>query len=103
MKKLISLLLTAVLIMGLLLISAAAADTPEATDVLVILAVQVVFMAFFAIYVTYRMMGKDYDAIVLSAGHCGFGLGATPTAVANMQVKTFTSMCFTATPQLPAT
>ena len=56
-----------------------------ATDVLVILAVQVVFMAFFAIYVTYRMMGKDYDAIVLSAGHCGFGLGATPTAVANMQ------------------
>ena len=42
-------------------------------------------MAFFAIYVTYRMMGKDYDAIVLSAGHCGFGLGATPTAVANMQ------------------
>jgi len=59
-----------------------------ATDVLVILAVQVVFMAFFAIYVTYRMMGKDYDAIVLSAGHCGFGLGATPTAVANMQAIT---------------
>ena len=45
-------------------------------------------MAFFAIYVTYRMMGKDYDAIVLSAGHCGFGLGATPTAVANMQAIT---------------
>ena len=59
-----------------------------ATDVLIILAVQVVFMAFFAIYVTYRMMGKDYDAIVLSAGHCGFGLGATPTAVANMQAIT---------------
>ena len=57
-------------------------------SVLVILAVQVVFMAFFAIYVTYRMMGKDYDAIVLSAGHCGFGLGATPTAVANMQAIT---------------
>ena len=30
-------------------------------------------------------MGRDYDAAVLSAGHCGFGLGATPTAVANMQ------------------
>ena len=59
-----------------------------AGDVLIILAVQVVFMAFFAIYVTYRMMGKDYDAIVLSAGHCGFGLGATPTAVANMQAIT---------------
>ena len=59
-----------------------------ATDVMVILAIQVAFMAFFAIYVTYRMMGKDYDAIVLSAGHCGFGLGATPTAVANMQAIT---------------
>ncbi|MCX2960502.1 sodium/glutamate symporter [Rodentibacter caecimuris] len=59
-----------------------------ATDVLVILAIQVAFMAFFAIYVTYRAMGKDYDAIVLSAGHCGFGLGATPTAVANMQAIT---------------
>ena len=33
-------------------------------------------------------MGSDYDAIVLSAGHCGFGLGATPTAVANMQAIT---------------
>ena len=59
-----------------------------AADVLIILAVQVAFMAFFAVYVTYRMMGKDYDAIVLSAGHCGFGLGATPTAVANMQAIT---------------
>ena len=43
-----------------------------ATDVLVILAVQVVFMAFFAIYVTYRMMGKDYDAIVLKCGSLWF-------------------------------
>ena len=56
-----------------------------AGDVLVILAVQVAFMAFYAVYVTYHFMGKDYDAVVLSAGHCGFGLGATPTAVANMQ------------------
>jgi ESS family glutamate:Na+ symporter len=31
-------------------------------------------------------MGKNYDAAVLAAGHCGFGMGATPTAVANMQV-----------------
>lgn len=59
-----------------------------ALPVMVILAVQVVLMAAFAIYVTYRMMGKDYDAVVLSAGHCGFGLGATPTAVANMQAIT---------------
>ena len=33
-------------------------------------------------------MGRDYDAAVLAAGHCGFGLGATPTAVANMQSVT---------------
>ncbi|WP_109083200.1 sodium/glutamate symporter [Aggregatibacter kilianii] len=59
-----------------------------ALPVMVILAVQVALMAAFAIYVTYRMMGSDYDAVVLSAGHCGFGLGATPTAVANMQAIT---------------
>ena len=59
-----------------------------ALPVMVILSVQVVLMAVFAIYVTYRMMGSDYDAVVLSAGHCGFGLGATPTAVANMQAIT---------------
>ncbi len=35
-----------------------------------------------------RMMGKNYDAAVLAAGHCGFGLGATPTAIANMQAIT---------------
>ena len=31
-------------------------------------------------------MGSDYDAAVLAAGTCGFGLGATPNAMANMQV-----------------
>ncbi len=30
-------------------------------------------------------MGKDYDAAVMAAGHCGFGMGATPNAMANMQ------------------
>ena len=29
-------------------------------------------------------MGKNYDAVVMCAGHCGFALGATPTAIANM-------------------
>ena len=51
----------------------------------VILAVQTVVMILYATYVTYVLMGRDYDASVLAAGHCGFGLGATPTAVANMQ------------------
>jgi ESS family glutamate:Na+ symporter len=35
-----------------------------------------------------RIMGRNYDAAVLAAGHCGFGLGATPTAIANMQAIT---------------
>ncbi|XNM72035.1 sodium/glutamate symporter [Escherichia coli] len=47
-----------------------------------------IFMALYAIFVTWRMMGKNYDAAVLAAGHCGFGLGATPTAIANMQAIT---------------
>lgn len=59
-----------------------------ATQILVVLILQTVLMICFAIFVTYRLMGRDYDAIVLSAGHCGFGLGATPTAVANMQAIT---------------
>ena len=37
---------------------------------------------------TFSIMGKNYDAAVLAAGHCGFGMGATPTAVANMQAIT---------------
>ena len=59
-----------------------------ALPMLIILAVQTAIMALYAYFVTYRFMGKDYDAAVLSTGHCGFGLGATPTAVANMQSVT---------------
>ncbi len=59
-----------------------------ALPVLFILALQVILMVTYAVFITYRAMGRDYDAVVLSAGHCGFGLGATPTAVANMQAIT---------------
>lgn len=59
-----------------------------AAPILIIIAIQTVVMALFAIYVTFRIMGRNYDAIVMSAGHCGFGLGATPTAIANMQAVT---------------
>lgn len=59
-----------------------------AAPILIIIAIQTVVMALFAIYVTFRVMGSNYDAIVMSAGHCGFGLGATPTAIANMQAIT---------------
>lgn len=51
---------------------------------LIILSVQSVILALFAYTVTFRIMGKTYDAAVMASGHCGFGLGATPTAVMNM-------------------
>ncbi len=56
-----------------------------AGPMLVLLAVQTVILALFAYHVTFRVMGKDYDAAIMAGGHCGFGLGATPTAVANME------------------
>jgi len=56
-----------------------------AVPMLVILSVQVAMMAAFAYFVTFRLMGRDYDAAVMAGGHCGFGLGATPNAVANME------------------
>jgi ESS family glutamate:Na+ symporter len=59
-----------------------------ALPIFIILAAQTLVMALFAIFVTFRMMGSNYDAAVLAAGHCGFGLGATPTAIANMQAVT---------------
>lgn len=59
-----------------------------ALPMLVILTVQAIAMALYAAFVTFRIMGKNYDAAVLAAGHCGFGLGATPTAIANMQAIT---------------
>ena len=59
--------------------------TGLADKVTIILLVQTVVMILYATFVTYVFMGRDYDATVLAAGHCGFGLGATPTAVANMQ------------------
>ena len=49
---------------------------------------QVILMFLYANFVTFNVMGRDYDAAVLAAGHCGFGMGATPTAIANMQAVT---------------
>lgn len=59
-----------------------------AGPVLIILAVQTVVMVLYSTFVTFKVMGANYDATVLAAGHCGFGMGATPTAIANMQVIT---------------
>ena len=59
-----------------------------AVPLVIILSVQALLLVFFAIFVVFRVMGKDYDAAVLAGGFCGFGMGATPTAVANMQAVT---------------
>lgn len=56
-----------------------------AQAMLVILTAQVVIMAVFARFITFKVMGGDYDAAVMAAGQCGFGLGAMPNAVANMK------------------
>lgn len=61
-----------------------------AGPVLLIIIVQTIVMGLFACFITFKLMGKDYDAVVISAGHCGFGMGATPTAIANMQTVTKT-------------
>lgn len=61
-----------------------------AGPMLIILLIQTLVMILYGYFITFRVMGKDYDAAILTAGHCGFGLGATPTAVANMQSVTET-------------
>jgi len=55
-----------------------------ALPLIVILVSQVLMMALFAYIVAFPLLGRDYDAAVLCAGMCGFGLGATPNAMANM-------------------
>ena len=55
-----------------------------ALPVIVILSSQVVLMAVFAYYLAFPLLGRNYDAAILCAGLCGFGLGATPNAMANM-------------------
>jgi ESS family glutamate:Na+ symporter len=59
-----------------------------AGPLLVLLAVHTLGLALFATFVTYRFMGRNYDAAIIAGGHCGFGMGATPTAVANIQALT---------------
>ena len=56
--------------------------------VIIVLLIQTLFIALFLYFVTFPLMGKDYDAAIICAGQCGFGLGATPTAIANIQALT---------------
>ena len=55
-----------------------------ALPLIVILVSQVLLMALFAYFVAFPLLGHNYDAAVLCSGICGFGLGATPNAMANM-------------------
>lgn len=56
-----------------------------ALPLIVLLASQVILIALFTYFIEFNIMGRDYDAAVVVAGTCGFGMGATPNAMANMQ------------------
>ena len=57
-------------------------------SIILLLIAQVVVVTLFVVFVVFRLMGKDYDAAVMSAGYAGLALGATPTAIANMTAVT---------------
>ncbi len=53
-----------------------------------VLTIQMLVVTFFAVFIIFRIMGKNYDAAVICAGFTGLGLGATPVAIANMNAIT---------------
>ena len=59
-----------------------------AVPMIVMLVAQTVLMFVVARFVCFNLLGKSYDAAVITAGFCGFGMGATPNAMANMQAVT---------------
>ncbi len=56
----------------------------------VVLGLQTLVAVAYILFVVFPAMGRDYQAAVLSAGFTGIGLGATPTAIANMTAVTMT-------------
>ena len=56
-----------------------------ALPLIILLLGQTIFMLVYASLVVFNVMGRDYDAAVIVSGTCGFGMGATPNAMANMQ------------------
>lgn len=56
-----------------------------ALPLFILLGVQVILIFLYTYFVVFGVMGRDYDAAILAAGTCGFGMGATPNAMANMQ------------------
>jgi glutamate:Na+ symporter, ESS family len=59
-----------------------------AGPLLLILALQTVGMALYATFVTFRVMGRNYDAAIMAAGHVGFGMSSTAAALAIMKAVT---------------
>jgi ESS family glutamate:Na+ symporter len=59
-----------------------------AVGVMVALFAQMLVVTLFAALIVFRVMGRDYDAAVISSGFIGLGLGATPVAIANMNALT---------------
>lgn len=59
-----------------------------ATVIMLVLIAQVLVMTFFAAFLVFRIMGRNYDAVVMAAGFTGLGLVATPVAIANMDALT---------------
>lgn len=59
-----------------------------ALPLIVMLLAQVVLVGCFAYILTYRVMGKNYESVVFASATCGFGMGATPNAIANMDELT---------------
>ena len=57
----------------------------DIATLIVLLAGQTLFMILYVVLVVFNIMGRDYDAAVIVSGTCGFGMGATPNAMANMQ------------------
>ena len=56
--------------------------------ILVVLFIQMTLITIFAMFVVFRVMGRDYDACVIVAGFTGLGMGATPVGIANMNAIT---------------
>jgi len=59
-----------------------------ALPIIMLLLAQLVAISLFSILVIFYVMGRDYDAAVIAGGYAGLGLGATPTAIANMTAIT---------------
>lgn len=77
-----------------------------AGPLLIMLVLQAVMMAVFAVFVTFRVMGQDYDAAIMAAGHVGFGMSSTAAALAIMKAITersgFSPLAFLIVPMVGA-